>query len=160
MPTTIRALVLLLPLLTVVACASPGDGGTPPEDRPVPSATPPAPSAAAMPPLDPPSPAPPAVTAAPTRPPLSATEPPTMPPPAVKPSPPSDLRQTDLVSGTVTRGGTGPCYGLVSEDGIEYALHGPDAGELRTGSFVTLRLGPARARIACGPGLARTIVSR
>ncbi|MEU5903913.1 hypothetical protein [Micromonospora sp. NPDC047527] len=160
MPTTARALVLLLPLLTMVACASPGDGGTPPEDRPAPSATPPPPSATPTPSLAPPSPSAPTATAAPVRPPLSATEPPTMRPPVAKPSPPSDLRQTDLVSGTVTRGGTGPCYGLVSEDGIEYALHGPDAGELRTGSFVTLRLGPARARISCGPGLARSIVSR
>jgi len=81
-----------------------------------------------------------------------------MRPPVAKPSPPSDLRQTDLISGTITQGGTGPCYRLVSEDGTEYALHGPDAGELRTGSFVTLRIGPARARISCGPGLARSII--
>lgn len=83
-----------------------------------------------------------------------------MRPPVVKPSPPSDLRQTDLVSGTVTRGGTGPCYGLVAEDGTEYALHGPDAGELRAGSVVTLRITIARARINCGPGLPMSIVSQ
>ncbi|WP_328422675.1 hypothetical protein OG470_09165 [Micromonospora sp. NBC_00389] len=158
MPTASRALLLLIPLLTMVACASTGDGGTPPEDRPAPTTT--LPSAPPTPSLDPSSPPAPAATASRARPPLSATEPPTMRPPVAKPSPPSDLRQNDLVSGTVTRGGTGPCYGLVAEDGTEYALHGPDAGELRTGSFVTLRIAAARARISCGPGLPMSIVSR
>ncbi|MFD6563407.1 hypothetical protein [Micromonospora profundi] len=159
MLTTPRALVLLLPLLTMVACASPRDAATPVEVGP----TPLTPTVTPTPPTDPsasgataPS-APPSLSV--TDPPLSSTVPPTMRPPVAKPSPPSDRRQTDLVSGTITKGGTGPCYRLVSEDGIEYALHGPDAGELRTGSFVTLRIGPARARISCGPGLARSIVS-
>ncbi|MET8319161.1 hypothetical protein [Micromonospora sp. NPDC005189] len=160
MPTAPRALLLLIPLLTMVACASTGDGGTPPQDRPTPSTTAPTPSVTPTPSPEPSSPPAPAATASRARPPLSATEPPTMRPPVVKPSPPSDLRQTDLVSGTVTRGGTGPCYGLVAEDGTEYALHGPDAGELRAGSVVTLRITIARARINCGPGLPMSIVSQ
>ncbi|MEH1026494.1 MULTISPECIES: hypothetical protein [Micromonospora] len=159
MLTTPRALVLLLPLLTMVACASPRDAAAPAEG----GTTPLTPTVTPTPPPTDPSasgettpPAPPSLSA--TNPPLSSTVPPTMRPPAAKPSPPSDLRQTDLISGTITQGGTGPCYRLVSEDGTEYALHGPDAGELRTGSFVTLRIGPARARISCGPGLARSII--
>ncbi|MGQ5264112.1 hypothetical protein ACTWLT_25545 [Micromonospora sp. ZYX-F-536] len=158
MLTTPRGLLLLLPLLTMVACASTDDAGTPPEDRPAPTTTPPTPSLTSTPSLAPSNPPAPAVTESRARPPLSATELPTMRPPVVKPSPPTDLRQSNLVSGTVTRGGTGPCYGMVAEDGTEYALHGPDAGELRAGSFVTLRLAPLQARIACGPGKPMSIV--
>ncbi|MEU8296226.1 hypothetical protein AB0C04_02915 [Micromonospora sp. NPDC048909] len=159
-----RAVLVLLPVLALAACArsGPGDAGTtaPPATSPTASAsatptpeqtTGPTPGAA--------SPPSPAATGSPARPPVSATELPTLRPPAVKPSPPTDLRPAGLVSGHITRGGRGPCYGLVAEDGTEYALHGPNAGELRQGSFVTLRLTPTMARIACGPGIPMSIVS-
>ena len=43
--------------------------------------------------------------------------------PPEPPKTPSDLVPHDVVAGRVTRGGSGPCYGLVTEDGTEYAMH-------------------------------------
>ncbi|WP_233578493.1 hypothetical protein [Micromonospora sp. BL4] len=97
-----------------------------------------------------------------TTPPLSRTVPPSLgtPPKPRKPTEPSDLLPTNLVAGHVTRGGSGPCYGFVSEDGVEYALHGADAGALAQGSFVTLRISARSVRINCGPGVPASIVPR
>ncbi|WP_370462006.1 hypothetical protein, partial [Micromonospora sp. ALFpr18c] len=94
-------------------------------------------------------------------PPMSRTDPPTIgvPKPA-KPTDPTDLRATGLVAGHVTRGGRGPCYGLVSEDGIEYALHGTGFGTLTEGSFVTLRIIARSSEVDCGPGVRASIVTR
>ncbi len=75
------------------------------------------------------------------------------------PKEPTDNRPTDVIAGRITRGGTGPCYGLTTLDGIEYALHGTAAGELATGSFVTLRVAPPTSPVDCGPGIARSIVT-
>ncbi|WP_208761174.1 hypothetical protein, partial [Micromonospora orduensis] len=97
-----------------------------------------------------------------TPPPLSRTVPPTMPavPKPPKPTDPTDKRAPDLVSGHITRGGSGPCYGLVSEDGIEYAVHGTGVGTLTEGSFVTLRLISRSFEVDCGPGVRASIVTR
>ncbi|MGC5286107.1 hypothetical protein [Micromonospora sp. DT231] len=73
---------------------------------------------------------------------------------------PTDLRASALVSGHITRGGRGPCYGLVSEDGIEYALHGVGYGTLTEGSFVSLRIVVRPSDAGCGPGLRASIVAR
>ncbi|WP_346121855.1 hypothetical protein [Micromonospora coerulea] len=91
--------------------------------------------------------------------PLSATVPPTLGRPAGPPREPTDNRPTDLIAGRITRGGTGPCYGLVDENEREYALHGPEAGELRVGSFVTLRVAPPTSSFDCGPGTPMRIVT-
>ncbi|MDG4760763.1 hypothetical protein [Micromonospora sp. WMMD710] len=64
------------------------------------------------------------------------------------------------LSPRVTRGGRGPCYGLVSEDGIEYALHGTGFGTLTEGSFVTLRIIARSSEVDCGPGVRASIVTR
>ncbi|MER7888720.1 hypothetical protein ABTX15_02725 [Micromonospora sp. NPDC094482] len=157
-----RGVLVLLPVLALTACARSDDAGTtaPPATSPTASASAtPTPEQATGPTPGPTGPPVPESTGSPARPPMSATELPTLRPPAVKPSPPTDLRPASLVSGHITRGGRGPCYGLVAEDGTEYALHGPNAGELRPGSFVTLRLTPTLARIACGPGIPMSIVS-
>ncbi|MBM0237580.1 hypothetical protein JNW88_11160 [Micromonospora sp. ATA32] len=92
-------------------------------------------------------------------PPLSRTDPPILRRPTTLPKGPTDNRPTDLIAGRITRGGTGPCYGLVDENDREYALHGPDAGELRLGSFVTLRIAPPSFSFDCGPGIPMRIVS-
>ncbi|MGW3784885.1 hypothetical protein ACWD5Z_09865 [Micromonospora chokoriensis] len=73
---------------------------------------------------------------------------------------PADLRATNAISGHVTRGGRGPCYGLVAEDGVEYALHGPGYGLLVEGSFVTLRIVSRSSEVDCGPGVRASIVTR
>ncbi|WP_234038832.1 hypothetical protein [Micromonospora coerulea] len=90
---------------------------------------------------------------------ISATVPPALGRPAGPPRKPTDNRPTDLIAGRITRGGTGPCYGLVDENGREYALHGPEAGELRVGSFVTLRVAPPTSSFDCGPGTPMRIVT-
>ncbi|MFC0507586.1 hypothetical protein [Micromonospora costi] len=161
MPKLPRSVLVLLPVLALTACG--GAGGVTRDGPATPSATGAAPVSSAPPdtvvtPTPTASTPPPAATRSPARPPLSSTTLPTPRPPVVKPSPPTDL-VTRHVSGFVTRGGDGPCYGMVAEDGTEYALHGPDVGELRTGSFVTLRLTTLQARIDCGPGVPMSIVT-
>lgn len=56
------------------------------------------------------------------------------------------------VSGMITRGGTGPCYGFLSDDGTRYALHGTAGDELDRGDRVRVRLEATALRIHCGPG--------
>ncbi|MEV4654950.1 hypothetical protein [Micromonospora sp. NPDC049301] len=155
------AALLLLPL---AACAEAGDtsptaatsaAGTPISGGPTsggPTLGGPTPGASV-------SPVPPPGRTA--TPPLSRTVPPTLgtPPKPPKPTEPTEKRPTDLVAGHITRGGSGPCYGLVSEDGVEYALHGPGAGNLAQGSFVTLRISARSPRIDCGPGVPASIVA-
>ncbi|SIN30323.1 hypothetical protein SAMN04489832_5105 [Micromonospora cremea] len=93
---------------------------------------------------------------------MSRTVPPTLgtPPKPPRPTEPTDKRATGLIAGHITRGGSGPCYGLVSEDGVEYALHGPGAGDLTEGSFVTLRISARPSGVDCGPGVRASIITR
>ncbi|MFV2012411.1 MULTISPECIES: hypothetical protein [unclassified Micromonospora] len=95
---------------------------------------------------------------------LSRTEPPTLPRPGTPPKTPSDLITGDWLVGTVTRGGTGPCYGLVTDDGTEHALYGDDGTTLTQHTRIRVKVAPLRIRIHCGPGqhwqLIRTEVIR
>ncbi|PZG01329.1 hypothetical protein C1I99_07740 [Micromonospora deserti] len=93
-----------------------------------------------------------------TRPPLSATTPPTIGAPSGPPSQPTDLRKAGVLAGRITRGCAGPCYGLVTDDGREYALHGPGMGTFATGSWVRVSVGPADPAVDCGPGTPASIV--
>ncbi|MCM0675870.1 hypothetical protein NCC78_14400 [Micromonospora phytophila] len=140
-------------VLALAGCADPEKGATVPADS-TPSATPPAGSTGPARPTD----ASPTPTADRTGPPLSATRPPTMGPPTVGPDKPSDLRRANVLTGRITRGGSGPCYGLVTDDGREYALHGVDKGTFVTGTWVKVTTGPADAATDCGPGTPAGIV--
>ncbi|MFV2088784.1 hypothetical protein [Micromonospora sp. LOL_021] len=92
-------------------------------------------------------------TPAPTETPgLSRTELPTLPRPGTPPKTPSDLITGDWLVGTVTRGGTGPCYGLVTDDGTEHALYGDDGTALTLHTRIRAKVAPLRIRIHCGPG--------
>ncbi|MCG5472932.1 hypothetical protein LADH09A_000812 [Micromonospora sp. LAH09] len=150
---TLLAALLLLPL---TACADPQGAGPlaapPASDTPTPGA----PTSAAPRLAQPATPPSGAFT-----PPLSRTLPPSLgtPPKPPKPTPPTDLRPTDTIAGHVTRGGAGPCYGLVAEDGRAYALHGPGYGNLTEGNFVTLRIASRSSDIDCGPGIRVSIVA-
>ncbi len=150
-PRTALPAALAAALLATAGCA--GNGGSVPDERQPPAppvspgpATPPASGADA-----------PAASGAGTpadRPtPLSATELPTLRRPAGPPKKPTDNRPGGVVGGWITRGGSGPCYGLMDENGKEYAVYGPDAGELRKGEFVTLRLTSRDRSVDCGPGV-------
>ncbi|MEV7329590.1 hypothetical protein [Micromonospora sp. NPDC093244] len=164
MPPTTRVTVLAaLLLLPITACAEPqasdsasSASRTPTPTEPVP--TEPVPTVAA--PTGSPFTVPPPGRTAP--PPLSRTVRPSLPaaPKPPKPTGPTDKRASDLVSGHITRGGSGPCYGLVSEDGIEYAVHGTGFGKLTEGSFVTLRVISRSSEVDCGPGVRVSIVTR
>ena len=93
-----------------------------------------------VPPVDSPTPTSPAALPAATR----ATAPPK--------SPTDALKKTDLVVGLITRGGGGPCYGLQTDDGTQYALYSRTALTLTRGSYVKAHTKPATVKIFCGPG--------
>lgn len=78
---------------------------------------------------------------------------PTLSQPAAPPSEPTDdIKPTEVIVGTVIRGGTGPCYGLVTDDGVQYALYEAKGRALKTGIRVTVDASPSRLRIDCGTG--------
>lgn len=106
---------------------SPGGAGSPaPSGRPVPSGTPT----------------------------LSSVPPPTLGPQTGPPRTPSDPRPTGWIAGRVTRGGSGPCYGLETDDGIDYVLYNAEGLVLETGAVIRARIEPLPLqRIYCGSGL-------
>lgn len=59
---------------------------------------------------------------------------------------------TGWVSGVVTRGGTGPCYGFTADDGTRYALYNTSGLELTQRDRVKVQLETTMVRIYCGPG--------
>ncbi|MGN9763631.1 hypothetical protein ACTMS2_00490 [Micromonospora sp. SD12] len=142
-PTTALPAALALVLLAPLAgCAgresgSAGSGGTTPPATARPGDADPAgtPSASSVAPAD-----------RPTQPPATAL--PTLRPPKE----PTDTRPTGVITARVTRGGDGPCYGMVTLDGIEYAVHGPGLGVLAEGQLLTLRVTAQTVRMDCGPG--------
>lgn len=85
-------------------------------------------------------------------PPMSSTDLPTMRPPLKPPKKPTDLVPRDIVAGRVTRGGSGPCYGLITDDGQEYALHSTAGVTLTEGKYVRVRFASMTAGVDCGPG--------
>ncbi|MFJ6196553.1 hypothetical protein [Micromonospora sp. NPDC092111] len=89
---------------------------------------------------------------------LSATALPTRRPPTAPPNHPTDQRKPHLLAGRITRGGSGPCYGLVTDDDREYALHGPGMGTFAAGTTVLVTVGPADPAASCGPGTPASIV--
>ena len=124
-----------------------------------PSASAPVPTAASSAPL---SPAPSSSSSASSSPPApgkSGTPLPTITKPK-KPAkePTDDLPATGWVSGMVTRGGKGPCYGLVTDEGTRYALYSTDGTELTKGDRVKAHLEPSLLRIYCGPGALMTML--
>jgi hypothetical protein len=69
------------------------------------------------------------------------------------PDMPTDLiKPPGYVVGTVTAGGSGPCYELSTDDGTRYALHSADGTKLVKGARMRVTIKPSMARIWCGPG--------
>ncbi|WP_319459753.1 hypothetical protein [Micromonospora sp. RTP1Z1] len=93
-----------------------------------------------------------------TSPPLSSTDLPTLRPPSGPPEHPTDLRRADVFAGRISRGGSGPCYGLVTDDGHEYALHGENLGTWGTGTWVRVTIGPPTSNADCGPGIRADLI--
>jgi hypothetical protein len=83
----------------------------------------------------------------------SASALPTLSAPAAPPSEPTDdTKATTLIVGTVNRGGSGPCYGLVTDDGVQYALYEAKGRALTAGIRITVDAIASRLRIDCGAG--------
>jgi hypothetical protein len=55
-------------------------------------------------------------------------------------------------SGTVTRGGTGPCYELRTDLGALLALWSTAGHDLTEGRRVRVRITPGTSRVDCGDG--------
>jgi hypothetical protein len=83
---------------------------------------------------------------------------PTLRPPTRPPRRPTDARKVNALAGRINRGGDGPCYGLVTDDGRQYALHGTGKGTFAVGTTVRVTIGPADPAADCGPGIPATIV--
>ncbi len=79
------------------------------------------------------------------------SSPPTSSPP-MSTTPPSDPQPQGVVAGRVVRGGSGPCYGVETDDGRLYAVHSPSAGELAAGTTVLVKIGPTAPDVDCGDG--------
>ncbi|MBG6057410.1 hypothetical protein RCH16_000602 [Cryobacterium sp. MP_M5] len=92
-------------------------------------------------------------------PPLSSTPPPTMSPSAKPPKEPSDLQGAAWRAGTVTVGGTGPCYGFLTDDGAILALYSEAGLDLTPGAKLTVQVSPASFTADCGPGLLMRLIS-
>ncbi|BCB86415.1 hypothetical protein [Phytohabitans suffuscus] len=98
-----------------------------------------------------------------SEPPFSSQTPPATTPPTVPPQSPSDPRPpNDLLVGRVTRGGSGPCFGLETDDGKQYALYSAESLSLKVGETIRVRTAPLHLKINCGPGehLSAVTVSR
>ena len=142
---TLTATVLALTGLTACSAGSPVAQGT---SVPVP------PSGSASPVL--PSPGGPALPAAPSPsgPFNSVPAGPAPSRPAGIPKTPTDIvRSPGWIEGTITRGGSGPCYGLVTFDGVAYAVYSDKGIELTRGDHIKAALTPAKLRINCGEGI-------
>ncbi|MEV4275883.1 hypothetical protein [Actinoplanes xinjiangensis] len=133
----------------IAGCAN--EGASPASS---PSASAPAPSVASSPTLPPASPE--GTTPGTGAP--SATPPTGKPLPTITltdkpPKEPTDKQpNTGWVAGMVTRGGKGPCYGLIADDGQRYALYSTAGTELAQGSRVKVKLETTKLRIYCGTG--------
>lgn len=151
-----------LSLVLLAACASEpsvsaessASGGPSASGRPLPSASPsesgrPSASGRPLASAHPSAPAPPSALAWPPG--LATSGPPRNPTDAIK--------KTDIVVGVVTRGGSGPCFGVRTDDGAEYALWSSKPLTLTRGHYVRLRTEPSKLRIDCGPGEFRAITA-
>ncbi|RSM48878.1 hypothetical protein DMB66_45705 [Actinoplanes sp. ATCC 53533] len=74
--------------------------------------------------------------------------------PAGIPKTPTDtIPSPGWTEGTITRGGSGPCYGLVTFDGVAYAIYSDAGTTLAKGDHIRAELTPAKLRIDCGAGI-------
>jgi hypothetical protein len=76
------------------------------------------------------------------------------------PNGPTDqMKKTAFVVGTVTSDSSGPCYGLETDEGTQYALHASTGIKLVKGARMRIKTAPAKVRMDCGPGKLLEMVS-
>ncbi|MBO3740812.1 hypothetical protein [Actinoplanes flavus] len=137
-----RIALALTAVAIVAGCASSPSSGTLPASS--------APSTAPSP--DTPSPEP-SAEASSAEAPSAATPLPTITLTKKPPKEPTDPQpSTGWVTGMVTRGGKGPCYGMITDDGQRYALYSTEGVELAKGDRIKAHLETTMLRIYCGPG--------
>ncbi|MEV6600359.1 hypothetical protein AB0M36_26445 [Actinoplanes sp. NPDC051346] len=73
-------------------------------------------------------------------------------PPGIPKTPTDIIKSPGWTEGWITRGGTGPCYGLADVDGKPYAVYSDAGTPLMKGAHVRVRLVPSELRINCGEG--------
>ncbi|GIE89445.1 hypothetical protein Are01nite_59250 [Actinoplanes regularis] len=73
--------------------------------------------------------------------------------------PTDNLPETGWVAGMVTQGGSGPCYGLTTDDGTRYALYNAGGITLAQNDRVRVKLESTLLRIYCGPGKLMAMVA-
>jgi hypothetical protein len=84
---------------------------------------------------------------------MSVTPPPTIGPPSGPPKEPTDVVGSRWETGVVTVGGTGPCYGMLTDGGVELALYSETGATLTGGDAVRVNVSPAAFTADCGPGM-------
>jgi hypothetical protein len=95
---------------------------------------------------------------------LSPVPPPTLPPPTLRPPKtgptlPTDRMPRDVLAGRVAKGGSGPCYAVVTDDNRRYALHSTAGLVLEEGTYIRAKVGPLTAKIDCGEGTPLALIS-
>jgi hypothetical protein len=86
---------------------------------------------------------------------VTGAPPPRMPgtPPASRPpQKPTDTVVPGWVVGTITAASSGPCYGMMTDDGAEYALYGNQGFAVHRGQRIRVKVDTLRLKIYCGPG--------
>lgn len=68
------------------------------------------------------------------------------------PRTPSDLLPADIVVGTVTTGGRGPCYTIETDDGVPFALYSTAGLVLARGDRIRATVEALTLKIYCGQG--------
>ncbi|MDY7085197.1 MAG: hypothetical protein SYR96_08845 [Actinomycetota bacterium] len=84
--------------------------------------------------------------------------------PLPPPSRPAAIASPDLsalrvgsINATVTKGGGGPCYGLLSEDGVAWSVYSKKSVPIAKGDHVQARITPGKTPMDCGSGRPATL---
>lgn len=84
--------------------------------------------------------------------------------PLPPPSRPAGVAAPDLsslrvgsITATVTKGGSGPCYGLLSEDGVAWSVYSKKPVPITKGDHVQARITPGKTPVDCGSGRSATL---
>jgi len=88
--------------------------------------------------------------------PLSSIPPPSLRPatsPPTNPTNPTDALVPIWLTGTVTAGGTGPCYEFLANDGRRLTLYSSEGDALKAGGPIRALVTPASFRQPCGANL-------
>ena len=141
----LAAALTAIAVLPLAACAEPSARGlATDESEPSAAGTP---TTAAITPT--------AATTTPTS--INQTEP-NLPVPSGAPSVPTDPYPLDRVAGQISQVGSGPCYTVMNDDGVSFALVGGTGPALAAGTWVRATFGPAPAAPPSCPGRPVTIV--